>query len=213
MKQLLIRRFGHFSLAPIIVLTLGAGCSDSAQQAQTQSAVDTASSAAVQQSGTTRAPVPARNNGVVSSAETAGAYTYIRVDIDGEEFWIATAATAVQPGQKIEWRDYALMHNFKSKALGREFEQILFVDKVFAEQAATASVQQGIVAESMNAAGYSFIRVDQDGDSLWLAAPETTISVGQSIRWSGGAPMRNFTSRSLNRSFDQILFVSAVTGS
>ena len=213
MKSLLTRKFRHFGLVPIIVLSLAAGCSDSAQQAETQAAVDTSSGAASQQPSTTQAATPTRNNGVVRSAETAGAYTYLRVDIDGEEFWMATAATAVQPGQKIAWRDYALMRNFKSKSLDREFAQILFVDKVVTEQAATQSVQQGIVTESMSAAGYSFIRVEQDGASLWLAAPETTISVGQSIRWSGGAPMRNFTSRSLNRSFDQILFVSAVTGS
>ena len=100
-------------------------------------------------------------------------------------------ATAVQPGQKIAWSDYAPMNNFKSKALGREFEQILFVDRVIGEQSASQALQQGVVAESLNAAGYSFIRVDQ----------------------SGGSPMRNFTSRSLDRTFDEILFVGAVHSS
>jgi len=119
----------------------------------------------------------------------------------------------VQPGQKIAWRDYAPMSNFKSKALGREFEQILFVDRVFDQQPASQAVQRGIVEESMNAAGYSFIRVDQNGNSIWLAVPEISIDVGQSISWSGGAPMRNFNSRSLGRTFDEILFVNAVHSS
>jgi hypothetical protein len=69
---------------------------------------------------------------------------------------------------------------------------------------------RGVVAESMNAAGYSFIRVDENGHSIWLAAPETSIRIGQSIQWQGGTQMRNFTSRSLNRVFDEIIFVSAV---
>jgi hypothetical protein len=194
MKPLLIRRFRHFGLAPVIVLSLAAGCSDSAQHIEAQAADNTATRATIQESRSAPATTPGKNNGVVRSVETAGAYTYIKVDIDGEEFWLATMVTVVQPGQKIVWRDYAMMRNFKSKALGREFAQILFVDQVFDEH-------------------YSFIRVNQNGSSIWLAAPETTIRVGQSVRWSGGAPMRNFTSRSLNRSFDEILFVGAVHSS
>lgn len=213
MKPKLTQSYRHFGLTSVIVLSLAAGCSDSAQQIEEPAADKTATRATIQESRSAPATTPGKNNGVVRSTETAGAYTYIKVDIDGEEFWLATMATVVQPGQKIAWRDYAMMSNFKSKALGREFAQILFVDRVFDEQAVTQSLQQGIVEESMSAAGYSFIRVKQNGSSIWLAAPETTIRVGQSVRWSGGAPMRNFTSRSLNRSFDEILFVGAVHSS
>ncbi len=67
--------------------------------------------------------------------------------------------------------------------------------------------------ESLSAAGYSFIRVEQNGSSIWLAAPETSLDVGQTISWSGGSPMRDFTSRSLDRTFDEILFVGAVNRS
>ena len=147
---------------------------------------------------------------MVKSVQTAGAYTYMQVDVGGEDFWLATMATAVQPGQEVSWQDYAAMNNFKSKALGREFEQILFVDRIFGDQPAKVAVQQGIVQESLSAAGYSFIRVDQNGSSIWLAAPETSLDVGQAISWSGGSTMRNFTSRSLDRTFEEIVFVGAV---
>ena len=206
---------------PAIAILLAAGCSETAPPAATQAAagqqttgtaaVETASAAASQAENRNR--MPSQNKGVVKTSQTAGAYTYMQVDIAGEDFWLATTATAVQPGQKIAWRDYAPMNNFKSKSLGREFEQILFVDRVFSEQAVSEAVQRGVVEELMKAAGYSFIRVDQNGSSIWLAAPEISIEIGQSISWSGGAPMRNFTSRSLDRTFDQILFVGAVHSS
>lgn len=210
---------GIRAVIPAIAILLAASCSETAPPDATQAgageqpaaAVEAASGAASQPANSNR--TPSQNSGVVKTAQTAGAYTYLQVDISGEDFWLATMATAVQPGQKIAWSDYAPMNNFKSKALGREFEQILFVDRVIGEQSASQALQQGVVAESLNAAGYSFIRVDQSGGSIWLAAPETSLSVGQSISWSGGSPMRNFTSRSLDRTFDEILFVGAVHSS
>lgn len=211
---------GIRALLPAVALLLAASCSETAPPAANQAAaeqtpaaaaVETASGGASQAVNPQRRP--SQNSGVVKTAQTAGAYTYLQVDVDGEDFWLATMATAVQPGQKVAWQDYAPMNNFKSKALGREFEQILFVDRISGDQPAAETVQQGIVQESLSAAGYSFIRVDQNGSSIWLAAPETSIDVGQSISWSGGAPMRNFTSRSLDRTFEEILFVGAVNRS
>ena len=211
------RRGVRFTL-PAIALILAAGCSETAPPPATQAATDDQTPAAAPVKSVSGAASqtgngnrkPKQNSGVVKTSQTAGAYTYMEVDIAGEDFWVATMATAIQPGQKIAWRDYAPMNNFTSKSLGREFEQILFVDRVFAEQAASEALQRGVVEESMNAAGYSFIRVDQNGSSVWLAAPEISIDVGQSISWSGGSAMRNFTSRSLDRTFDEILFVGAV---
>ena len=221
MKRYKNSKRGFRAVLPAIAIVLAAGCSETAPPSEPRSATDNRSATAVAaetteaaaSQGQPRNRRPSQNSGVVKTSQTAGAYTYLQVDIGGEDFWLATMATTVQPGQKIAWRDYAPMNNFKSKALGREFEQILFVDRISAEQAVSEAVQRGVVAESMNAAGYSFIRVDQNGSSIWLAAPETRIDIGQSISWSGGAPMRNFTSRSLNRKFDEILFVGAVHSS
>ena len=86
----------------------------------------------------------------------------------------------------------------------------VFVDRLFSAAGKAAAERRGIVAESMNAAGYSFIRVDEKGGSVWLAAPETPLEVGQTIEWTGGGAMHNFTSRSLNRVFDEIIFVDSV---
>lgn len=197
-------------------LALLGGCSDSSEQGQAQSDRDrdTATMAAIKAANKTSSSnistKPRQNRGVVKSVESAAGYSYVEVDVLGDVFWLATMVTALQPGEKISWQDYALMTGFRSKALNREFDQILFVDRIHKDSGMTTAAHTGIVEESMNAAGYSFIRVDENGSSIWLAAPETSIEAGQSIRWSGGAAMQNFTSRSLNRVFDEIIFVGEV---
>jgi len=161
----------------------------------------------------TASKLPARNSGTVISNQRVGGYSYLEVDIDGDAFWLATSISAAKAGDRIVWRDYAVMRNFKSTTLNREFPQILFIDRVEVGTEVARQAHRGTVLESMNSAGYSYIRVEEDGVDRWLAAPETQIEVGQSILWSDGSPMRNFTSRSLDRVFDEILFVGAVQGS
>jgi len=215
----------HFNaslrLGPVVValavLSLTTACSDSTQhnQARSNAESEAATMAAIKQANPakrtqTQTGIPKQNRGLVRAVEMAGGYTYARVDVDGDEFWLATTMTALAPGEEVAWNDYAMMKHFKSKTLNREFDQILFVDRLFTAASDTNAHRQGVVAESMNAAGYSFIRVEENGSSVWLAAPETPLEVGQTIEWSGGGEMRNFTSRSLNRVFDEIIFVDSV---
>jgi len=186
------------------------GCSDSKVDSSAQDKADklVVSTAATAEKTLTRAP--AQNSGTVKSNQKAGGYSYLEVDIDGEVFWLATAISSAQPGDKIAWKDHSVMANFTSKALGRTFKQILFVARVMPESDLASRSHSGTVINSMNSAGYSYILVEENGAQVWLAAPETHIETGQSIRWDGGAPMRNFTSQSLNRNFDEIFFVSTI---
>lgn len=203
----------HASHAVLLVTTLvlSAGCTDSAPQNQAKFTPDNDAAVMAAIKAANAPARPRQNQGVVKTVKMAGGYTYALVDIGGDDFWLATTMTTLRSGQAIAWQDYAIMKNFRSKALDQEFDQILFVDRLI-DAAATAQ-HRGTVTESMNAAGYSFIRVDENGQSLWLATPETSIGIGQSIQWHGGAQMLNFTSRALNRVFDKILFVGAVHAS
>ncbi|MDH3762579.1 MAG: GW dipeptide domain-containing protein [Gammaproteobacteria bacterium] len=207
----------RLTYSPVILLatalTLSAGCTDPAQQGQQQSGADSDAATMSEIKAANASRQPKQNQGVVKSVETAGGYTYARVDVSGDEFWVATTMMALEPGAEVAWKDHAMMNNFKSKALGREFDQILFVDRLFNPAAQTATTHQGVVEEFMDSAGYSFIRVQENGKSIWLAAPSTRIEIGQSIQWSGGGQMRNFTSRSLDRVFEEITFVNAVHAS
>jgi len=81
------------------------------------------------------------------------------------------------------------------------------------QQAALAAAKglpkQGKVLEMMHAAGYTYMNVDTGtGQPMWIAASMMRIKPEQNVKWTDAAVMNNFTSKSLHRTFDQILFVS-----
>lgn len=64
----------------------------------------------------------------------------------------------------------------------------------------------GKVVETMNAGAYTYVNVEKDGQKFWAAVPATKVSVGQDIEVRAGIIMGKFTSNSLRRSFDDIVF-------
>jgi hypothetical protein len=81
------------------------------------------------------------------------------------------------------------------------------------QQAAIAAAKnlpkQGKVLEIMHAAGYTYMNVDAGtGKPMWIAASMMRVKPEQNIKWTDAAVMNNFTSKSLHRTFDKILFVS-----
>lgn len=68
----------------------------------------------------------------------------------------------------------------------------------------------GIAKTVANAGGYSYIEVQQGGGSVWVAVPEAQVKAGDKVSWEGGSVMQNFNARSLNRTFDQIVFAGGV---
>ena len=71
----------------------------------------------------------------------------------------------------------------------------------------------GTVIESIDASVYTYVQVEMDGENIWLAGPKTTITQGGSINVDRRAPMTNFHSKSLNRDFPVVYFVSGFVGS
>lgn len=72
------------------------------------------------------------------------------------------------------------------------------------------SVLSGKVLETMDAGGYTYINLDQNGDKVWVAVPTAPVKVGQEIKVQDGAQMRSFSSKSLNRTFESIIFSGGV---
>ena len=66
----------------------------------------------------------------------------------------------------------------------------------------------GTVAETINAGGYTYIRI-KDSD-IWIATATMEVSEGDPIEYSGGAEMLDFHSKSLDRTFESIWFVQKV---
>ena len=68
----------------------------------------------------------------------------------------------------------------------------------------------GKVVETMNSGGYTYVCLENSGKKTWFALPETAVKVGQEIACQPGAEMKNFTSKTLNRSFDSIIFSAGI---
>jgi hypothetical protein len=68
----------------------------------------------------------------------------------------------------------------------------------------------GKVVETMNSGGYTYVNLDNNGQSTWVAVTETNVTVGQDISFAPGVVMTNFTSKTLGRTFDAIVFSGGV---
>lgn len=70
----------------------------------------------------------------------------------------------------------------------------------------TASSLSGKVVETMDAGGYSYVNLEKNGVKTWVAVPRMKVTVGEEMAFQPGQEMVKFTSRSLNRTFERILF-------
>jgi hypothetical protein len=68
----------------------------------------------------------------------------------------------------------------------------------------------GKVLETMDASIYTYMQVTSPNGPVWLAASKTSVAKGNTISYPDGAVMTNFTSKSMNRTFDKIIFVDKI---
>jgi hypothetical protein len=75
-----------------------------------------------------------------------------------------------------------------------------------------ASSWNGEVLETMNSGGYTYVHVDTGAEKIWAAATEsaTAITVGQRVTVPKGMMMKNFPSKTLDRTFEEIYFVGGI---
>lgn len=78
-----------------------------------------------------------------------------------------------------------------------------------AEPATTPTVS-GTIIETMNASGYTYMLVESGADKTWVAIPATTVEKGESVSYYEGMIMKDFTSKTLGRTFDTVVFSSGL---
>jgi hypothetical protein len=69
----------------------------------------------------------------------------------------------------------------------------------------------GTIAETMNSGGYTYARLQTGSKDSWIATGELPVKIGDRISATIDMPMENFNSRTLNRDFPLIYFVTGVT--
>lgn len=74
----------------------------------------------------------------------------------------------------------------------------------------TEPVASGIVKETMDASGYTYMLVSSSGKDVWVAIPETPVKTGAEINYYEGMEMKDFNSKTLDRTFSSIIFSSGI---
>lgn len=77
-------------------------------------------------------------------------------------------------------------------------------------QAAEPEILSGTVISAQGAGKYTILQIKQDDQLLWLAAQNFTVAAGDRIEYLGGVPMTDFYVKSLDRKFENILFLTNI---
>ena len=72
------------------------------------------------------------------------------------------------------------------------------------------SAPSGKVVETMNSGGYTYVSLENSGKKTWVAIPATAVKVGQELTCLPGMEMKNFTSKTLKRTFESITFSGGI---
>lgn len=109
--------------------------------------------------------------------------------------------------RKLAFFIFAVMFSFNLTFLP---ELVLAMPK--ASTSSNAPTIAGTILETMNASGYTYMLVQSGTQKTWVAIPVTTVEKGAAISYYEGMVMENFTSKTLNRSFDTIIFSPGLAG-
>ncbi len=77
---------------------------------------------------------------------------------------------------------------------------------------AKGAALHGKVLESMQSGGYTYLQIDTGSTTPWIAIPESKVTVGTEVSCAPGMTMKNFSSKTLNRTFDSIIFSAGLLG-
>jgi hypothetical protein len=71
---------------------------------------------------------------------------------------------------------------------------------------AAPTITKGTVVETMDSGGYTYLCIESGGQKKWAAIPQSPVKVGQQVELRPGMEMKQFTSKTLKRTFDTIVF-------
>ena len=74
-----------------------------------------------------------------------------------------------------------------------------------------SGLKKVIVQEVIQVSSYTYLNVLEDGEKKWIAVPTIEANIGEVYYYKGGVEMPNFQSMELNRTFDSVLFLGAIT--
>jgi len=67
---------------------------------------------------------------------------------------------------------------------------------------------QGQVINVIDTGNYTYMQVSADNKKVWLAVLTMAVKKGDMVRYGEGPVVTNFFSKSLDRKFDKVIFIS-----
>lgn len=68
----------------------------------------------------------------------------------------------------------------------------------------------GKVIETLDAGNYTYVHVDSGEEKYWAATPPVSLETGSMVAFIPNMPMKNFASKTLDRTFDLVYFVGQI---
>ncbi|QSX34819.1 NrfJ [Shewanella avicenniae] len=75
---------------------------------------------------------------------------------------------------------------------------------------AQGKVHEAVVLDTMDSGGYTYVQVKEGDTVFWAAGPQVTLAKGDKVQLAEQMWMSKFTSKTLNRTFDKIMFVGEI---
>ena len=196
-----------------------------------------AAHASMAQAGTPQNPpteTASIHKAVVKEILQANKYTYLLVKENEAELWVALPKTEAEIGKTYYYKEGFLMTAFESKDLSRTFDEVYFItgvseNPITGEGAVahantppaatssqntptqTASIHEVVVKEILQANKYTYLRVTENGAEHWVALPKTDAELGKTYYYEGGSLMTGFKSKDLDRTFEEVYFITGIS--
>ena len=130
-------------------------------------------------------------------------------------------------GEAMKWRNVlvgglclmALVACDKQKPETKTAEQAAATDQAGAgaeggmqQPANPAGKIKGKAKEVLSGGGFTYVLVGAEKGDTWVAVPQTKVEVGETCSIAEGQVMQNFPSKTLNRTFNEIVFSPGIEG-
>lgn len=110
----------------------------------------------------------AEHKGVVLEVIDGGGYAYLNIEESGEKFWIAGPPVDVKVGQEVSFSEQVWMPNFRSKALDRTFDKILFVSGIDSGSGTSGDIHSSDATDADN--GMALPTASEDSGDVSIEA-------------------------------------------
>lgn len=77
---------------------------------------------------------------------------------------------------------------------------------------ASSFTHTGKILEKMDAGIYTYIKFQTENEIYWVAVPKTDLNIGETLTVKESTWMKNFESKTLNKTFDKVMFADLENG-